>query len=40
MRALIIRIGFWGVSCHKGIKEPQDSIGNYLGPYIIGTLKG
>ena len=34
--ALIIRIGFGGViyyNYNKDNKEPQDSIGNYYGPY-------
>ena len=32
--ALIIRIGFWGPLYYNYDKEPQNSIGNYLGPYI------
>ena len=30
----IIRIRFWGPSYYNYNKEPQNSIGNYLGPYI------
>ena len=34
--ALIIRIGFWGpLDCHYNQEPPQNSIGIYLGPYII-----
>ena len=32
--ALLIRIGFGGISCFNANKEPQNSIGNYFGPYI------
>ena len=32
--ALIIRIGFWGPLYYSYNKEPQNSIGNYSGPYI------
>ena len=31
----MIRIGFWGPLSYKYNKEPQNSIGNYLGPYIM-----
>ena len=30
--ALIIRIGFWGPLYYNYKKEPQTSIGNYVGP--------
>ena len=32
--ALNIRIGFWGPSYSNYNKAPQNSIGNYFGPYI------
>ena len=32
--ALIIRIGFWGGYTKVIIRNPQNSIGNSLGPYI------
>ena len=32
--ALIIRIGFLGAIYNNNSKEPQNSIGNHLGPYI------
>ena len=31
--ALIIRTGFWGPLYYNHNKEPQNSIGNYYGPY-------
>ena len=31
--ALIIRIGFWGPICYNYNQEPQNNIGNCLGPY-------
>ena len=33
--ALIIKIGFWGPSYYTYNKEPQNSIGNYLGPWPL-----
>ena len=33
MGALLIRIGFWGPLYCNYNKEPQNNIGNYLGPY-------
>ena len=33
--ALIIRIGFWDPLYYTYNKEPQTSIGNHLGPYIV-----
>ena len=30
--ALLIGVGFWGPLCYTYNKEPQNSIGNYLGP--------
>ena len=38
--AFIIRIGFWGPLYYKYDKEPQNGIGNYLGPYIRGMKSG
>ena len=35
MRALTIRIGFGGPLYYKYNKEPQTSIGSYLGPYVL-----
>ena len=38
IKALIIRIGFWGpLYCIIIVRNPQNSIGNYLGPYITET---
>ena len=37
--ALILRTRFWGPLFYN-IKEPQTSIGNYLGPYISRPLAG
>ena len=37
--ALIIRMGFWGPLYYNYNREPpQNSVGNYLGPYIRGTI--
>ena len=33
--ALMIRTGFWGHYTILTIRNPQNSIGNYLGPYSI-----
>ena len=33
IRALIILIGFWGPSYHNLVRNPQNTIGSYLGPY-------
>ena len=32
--ALIIRIGFWGPLDYVTIRNPQNSIGNYLSPRL------
>ena len=38
IKALISRIGFWGpLYCIIIVRNPQNSIGNYLGPYITET---
>ena len=35
MRALIIKIGFWGpIYTIFAIRNPQNGIGNFQGPYI------
>ena len=37
----MIRIGFWGPLCYIFFfKEPQNSIGNYSGPYSSPPSKG
>ena len=38
--AWVIRIGFWDPLYHSCNKGPQNSIGNYLGPYIKILLIG
>ena len=38
--ALIIRIGFWGPHTIIVIRNHQNSIGNYLGPYSRGPSSG
>ena len=38
--AIISRIGFWGIFCSGYDKEPpENSIGNYLGPYLRNLIK-
>ena len=39
MGALIIRIGCWGPLYYNYNKEPQNSIGNYFGLYIMRRLR-
>ena len=34
IRALVIRIGFWGPLYYKHHKEPQTSVGNYVAPTL------
>ena len=38
--ALVIRIRSWGTLYYTNTKEPHNSIGNYLGPYITTPMPG